>query len=288
MVRGGGHFGFIVPDRLCFNSQFLNLRKHILGGYTLKKLWFKPFFGGVISDNVIFIIQKEKPHNASIEIAEYPNNKFEKIPQEIYSSLSDGTWFIVNEQILNIFKKIKQQNLIFELTKDNKFHTSVGFIAKPNKVTETKENSKQIKVFKGENIRRFTTRDCCFFDFKKENLAGGTQDKEKLSKQNKIFLRKTGANIIATFDSNNTYAEQSVYFIYIDKFPIIMPTDINPLVNIRFNSKLLDLSDKHTSERERLEEEIARTDAEIDDLVYKLYGITEDERKIIEDSLGGK
>jgi len=36
------------------------------------------------------------------------------------------------------------------------------------------------------------------------------------------------------------------------------------------------------SELERLERELGSTDAEIDELVYELYGITEDERKIIE------
>jgi hypothetical protein len=36
------------------------------------------------------------------------------------------------------------------------------------------------------------------------------------------------------------------------------------------------------SELDRLEREMAATDAEIDGLVYDLYGITEDERKIIE------
>jgi hypothetical protein len=36
------------------------------------------------------------------------------------------------------------------------------------------------------------------------------------------------------------------------------------------------------SEVERLKREIASTDADIDELVYELYGITEDERKIIE------
>lgn len=34
--------------------------------------------------------------------------------------------------------------------------------------------------------------------------------------------------------------------------------------------------------RPELEREIASTDAEIDDLVYELYGITDEERKIIE------
>ncbi|MGA3325782.1 MAG: hypothetical protein ABSF45_15020 [Terriglobia bacterium] len=36
------------------------------------------------------------------------------------------------------------------------------------------------------------------------------------------------------------------------------------------------------SQVERVDREIAATDAEIDDLVYQLYGITEEERKIIE------
>ena len=38
------------------------------------------------------------------------------------------------------------------------------------------------------------------------------------------------------------------------------------------------------SQVERVDREIAATDAEIDDLVYELHGITDEERKII---LGG-
>ncbi len=37
------------------------------------------------------------------------------------------------------------------------------------------------------------------------------------------------------------------------------------------------------SELERVDREIAATDAEIDELVYELYGITDEERRIIEE-----
>ncbi len=40
-------------------------------------------------------------------------------------------------------------------------------------------------------------------------------------------------------------------------------------------------------ERIKNKGEIKKTDAEIDELVYKIYGITEEERKIIEKSLEG-
>ena len=36
------------------------------------------------------------------------------------------------------------------------------------------------------------------------------------------------------------------------------------------------------SQLERVEREIAATDQEIDELVYELYGITQEERKIVE------
>jgi hypothetical protein len=39
-----------------------------------------------------------------------------------------------------------------------------------------------------------------------------------------------------------------------------------------------------TSEVGRIEREIAATDAEIDELVYDLYGITDEELKIIENA----
>lgn len=54
---------------------------------------------------------------------------------------------------------------------------------------------------------------------------------------------------------------------------------------LSLNKRLIGLGDKQTAEREQLEKEIARTDQEIDELVYKLYGITGEEKRIIEESL---
>ena len=38
-----------------------------------------------------------------------------------------------------------------------------------------------------------------------------------------------------------------------------------------------------SSERDKIEREIAVTDEKIDDIVYGLYGVTEKERKVIEE-----
>lgn len=54
---------------------------------------------------------------------------------------------------------------------------------------------------------------------------------------------------------------------------------------LSLNKRLNELGDKKTDERYKIEEEIKKTGAEIDELVYKLYGITEEEKEIIEESL---
>ena len=84
----------------------------------------------------------------------------------------------------------------------------------------------------------------------------------------------------------------------------VKPTVINqlPIRTIDFNNpaekathdklvslvdRMLELHKKKNSmppsaEREKIEREIAVTDEKIDDIVYGLYGITEEERKVIE------
>jgi len=43
-----------------------------------------------------------------------------------------------------------------------------------------------------------------------------------------------------------------------------------------------------SAEREKIEREIVVTDEKIDEIVYGLYGITEDEKRIIQDSNNDK
>ena len=54
---------------------------------------------------------------------------------------------------------------------------------------------------------------------------------------------------------------------------------------LSLNKRLNEIGNKKTDERTRIEEEIMNIDTEIDDLVYKIYNINEEEKKIIEESL---
>jgi hypothetical protein len=103
---------------------------------------------------------------------------------------------------------------------DGIFETNVGFIAKSGKITEKRIHAKQIPVIKGEDIIRYYIIGNHWFEFEKDNLAGGTQDKKKLGSKNKIFLRKTGIELYACIDNKGFYPEQSLYFIHSTKADI--------------------------------------------------------------------
>jgi len=79
---------------------------------------------------------------------------------------------------------------------------------------------------------------------------------------------------------------------YVGKFPIrIIPeSQQQPIIKLvdkmlSLNKRLNEIGDKQTSDKAKIQEEINITDAEINELVYKIYGITEEEKKVIEESL---
>jgi hypothetical protein len=54
---------------------------------------------------------------------------------------------------------------------------------------------------------------------------------------------------------------------------------------LSFSARLGKIGDRLTDERQKIEEEIRKTDVEIDDLVFRIYGLTENEQRIVKNSL---
>jgi type I restriction-modification system DNA methylase subunit len=80
---------------------------------------------------------------------------------------------------------------------------------------------------------------------------------------------------------------------FIEQLPIAIGNDDDMLKlsnlakkQIELGMRFSELGDKKTDEKARIEEEIKRIDEQIDELIYKIYGITKKkEKKIIEESL---
>ncbi len=122
----------------------------------------------------------------------------------------------------------------------------------------------------------------------------GTADRYLLGILNSRLFWFAISNISIPFGIRAGEYRYRLIYQYMEKVPIRTidfsdPSDKAHHARIvTFVDRMLQMSSvKHSrnlapSELQRLEREIASTDAEIDDLVFKLYGITAEERKIIE------
>lgn len=77
---------------------------------------------------------------------------------------------------------------------------------------------------------------------------------------------------------------------HLEQIPIVEPKpDVkNDLIRsvqrmLDLNLQLNSLGDKKTSDSAKIDAEIKKTDAEIDSLVYGIYGLTEEEIRIVEE-----
>jgi len=89
---------------------------------------------------------------------------------------------------------------------------------------------------------------------------------------------------------NRSQLTMEFMYSYAKNFPIkIIPLEEQqPIINLvdkmlSLNKRHNEIGDKQTDERTKIEEEIKRTDKEIDEFVYKIYGITDEEKKVIEE-----
>jgi type I restriction-modification system DNA methylase subunit len=119
-----------------------------------------------------------------------------------------------------------------------------------------------------------------------------------IDKNDKYFLGILNSKLIEFYFSLVSAKFRGGYFrfipVYVNQIPIRTIDFNNPKEKamhnkmVEFVEKMLELNNKKStlppsSKREKIEREIKIIDEKIDELVYELYGITDEERKIIEE-----
>jgi hypothetical protein len=115
---------------------------------------------------------------------------------------------------------------------------------------------------------------------------------QKCKLEVKYILAILNSKLIEFYFKNISKLKREGYYEYftgpLSKIPVRYDKDLEGktvlLVErmLSLKKSLVNLGDKKTDERARIEREIIKIDAEIDELVYRIYGITEEEKKAIE------
>jgi len=214
LLTAGGYFGYIVPDRLGFNSQFVELRRRILDQTQIISLIYRTPFPGITADTLMFVLHRAKSIDpkSSVEIGEY-GHELLQIPQLEFEQ--DPTYSFQYYDSVGAMRLVRKLECSTDLAPLNSICDSTsGFGGKSKLITRTRVSPTQIETIKGNSIDRYTFKKGYWFDFRKENITGRTTDKTKLGARPKILLRKTGDRILATLDDSGIFPEQSLYFLF--------------------------------------------------------------------------
>jgi len=229
-----GCISYIVPNKFLTNLQFKYLRKLILDSCRIVAIAYpkETIFKAAAVNNVIFVLQRNAGHseNNKVCIVEIDQNvrrnKF-MIDQDVFERDSNYTYLLsFSENISNIKKKIEDNSVALSVFCDVKDGIIAGRIK--DKLFVNRPVSKNCKrlVF-GDNMGRYRLSwSGTYVDYrpemmKKEERRRIGADKglglrlrvPSVFETPKILTRKTADCIIAAYDSDGYYFEQTLHGI---------------------------------------------------------------------------
>ncbi|GAA0740563.1 TaqI-like C-terminal specificity domain-containing protein [Clostridium oceanicum] len=207
-VKEGGVISLVIPANFKNNIQYSKFRYDILSKYSLKNLIFDIKFPYIIIDVMIITIKKVKDLNNIIKIKEKDDKEI-YVKQNIYLNNKNYEFDKKEDFVSNIKEKI-----ISDSKKLGDISTTfTGFIGLSKKIQKKKNHMNEVPVYRGRNIKKYLCSSNYYYEFKKDNLKGGTKDLRKLKSKYKILVRKTGENLVAAYDDTGFIIEQSLYGI---------------------------------------------------------------------------
>jgi len=239
----GSYFGYIVPDRLGFNSQFVQLRNRILNQTQIISLIYRVPFPGITADTLMFVLHRPTRiiPESPVEIGEY-EHELQHIPQlELEQDETYSFQYYDSIVAMQLTRKIEHLPNLVPLS--SICESTSGFGGKSDLITPNRVSSEQIETIKGDSIGRYTFKKTYWFHFRKENITGRTTDRTKLGVIPKILLRKTGDHILATLDDTGIFPEQSLYFLFNNQsaldFKYLLGILNSPLATFYYQNRLI-------------------------------------------------
>ncbi len=208
LLAENGILALLLPDRIAHNLQFQDLRKVLLRETELEEIGLGRRIPDVVSENMILICRNRSPAKGRL-VRFFSTDGVSETRQ---SDLTDILKPSLGKDTALSFGWAKASVPLASLVS-----TGVGFIPRAGTLTETPEGEGAVPVVRGRDIVRYGRRGRCFFVFEPGSLSGGTTNRAKLGKREKILVRKTGSSLVATLDRHGIYPEQSLYFLHSPK-----------------------------------------------------------------------
>lgn len=318
ILAGGGYCYFIIPNTLLDNYFEEEVRKKLLRNkvYEINDLSDKVFETAVVH-SMIFAFCKEHPsvYNIRVSTSENLGNINVQIPSSYFEEQPQCTFSIRTYGSNDLMNKLRQQSIrladVIDIRQAIKSGNDSLYIS------EYKIDNRYKPILRGKDIKKYTIKDPHLYLWYGRHLA--CPRSKDIFEQPKLLIREAGAEITATYDDCNYYIMSSLYNAILINKEYSLKFILGLLNSKLFQYLMYKLTFEKTkgaftkakiyhyyelpvkkcisTEQNNIIEKVDRIisikstnpsadttvlESQIDRLVYELYGLTEEEIKIVE------
>ncbi|MFZ2097193.1 MAG: TaqI-like C-terminal specificity domain-containing protein, partial [Anaerolineales bacterium] len=218
LLLQNGLLSFIVPNTILTQEYYQALREQILIKTLVNITTYNfPVFDDAVVETVVIVVKNSDPYNNIVDIFEYNNkeiiNLSHPIHQKVFLKSYRHTFMVrVNELMLNFKDKLDQDGYILK----NIVNINQAIALKYNRSQSlfmSKEADNFKPVLDGRNIQRYYLQWGGFFLAYDVTKIHSCKRTDIFEAKEKIFFRRVGDRLIATYDNNQYYALNTLVVI---------------------------------------------------------------------------
>jgi type I restriction-modification system DNA methylase subunit len=209
ILKKGGYLGFIIPNSWLDGQYFSKMRKGVYNKNVNEIVYLKDTVFAEVVETVILLSENVANKNETIKLSsDVINNTFEQVQFDKDKFISGYNPFITKsepflEKLETKFDKLGKNAIVYRgiETRDNSKWLS-----------ETKHSEFHIPILLGRDVNKYQyNHSGTYLNFIKKEMKSNAN--EIMYLQPKILMRRTGATIIATIETEMYFALKNLYLI---------------------------------------------------------------------------
>jgi hypothetical protein len=323
VLRNGGNLAYIIPNTILTQEYYSATREHLLKNNYLRTIVQYaglPFENAVV-ENVTIIASKQKLSEYSIEILRDNLSEIELVDRKNNIEFLANRSFSISVNSDIVVDKVFSQ---YDSTLDTFCEVNQAIALKGDKKLSLKESNpdgKYYRLLDGRNIGKYSvTWGGVYLDYRL-NRIHSCKRKDIFQSSEKLFFRRVSENLIFTYDDEQYFALNTLVVVNLKKdssvklkcllailnsrlmnyvyrgkfkstkkvFSEIQARTVGALpipdLDSRSQQSLIMLVDKILAAKKCDPQTDTRAfEAQIDQMVYELYGLTPEEIAVVEGS----
>jgi hypothetical protein len=222
LLREKGKCAFIVPGTIMINETLQKIRKHFIEKYTIENitsLKYKVFSDAEMGDTAIVFLSNEKHKQYQIPTYEYlsdswlDNGRHFKINSNSILNFPQNRFYVspVSYQILS---KGYQENVVPCDEPIVYFYNGIKTGDNKKFLSEKPTTKKHRLVIRGRDFTRYNEPTPTIYVYFEPKELWSNSDENKLTVKNKIIIRQTADQIVATLETEGIVCMDTVHMIY--------------------------------------------------------------------------